>query len=108
MKKLVLVISALLFSLPAQAISRYNSTGMSCAEVQGRIQSDGAAIMRYRSTFNPSLPLYGRYVRNRLFCQLDEQTATVFIPSADRKSCPVYECEKIELDDFPTLRLRRN
>jgi hypothetical protein len=31
-----------------------------------------------------------------------------FIPSADRKSCPVYECKAVDFDDdFPILRLRR-
>jgi hypothetical protein len=108
MTKLIILATMVLTSLPAHAISRYNSTSMSCEEVKATIRQDGAAIMRYRSTFNPSLELYGRYVRNDLFCQHEERAETVFIPSADRKSCPVYECKTIDIDDdVPVLRLRR-
>jgi hypothetical protein len=109
MKKLLLAAAVLLVSLPANAISRYNSTTMSCDEVKGTIRQDGEAIMRYNSPRNPSLQLDGRYVRNDLFCRQSERAETVFIPSADRRSCPVYECKPFDVeDDFPILRLRRN
>ncbi len=109
MTKLVILATALLVSLPAHAITRYNSTSMSCEEVKAVIRADGAAIMRYRSTRNPSLQLYGRYVRDDRFCRQEERAETVFIPSADRRSCPVYECKTVDFDDdFPIFRPRRN
>ena len=109
MAKLVILATAVLASLPAHAITRYNSTSMSCEEVKAIIRADGAALMRYRSTRNPSLQLYGRYVRDDRFCHQDERAETVFIPSADRRSCPVYECKPFDLDDdFPIFRLRRD
>ncbi len=49
MMKLLLAAAVLLVSLPANAISRYNSTTMSCDEVKGTIRQDGEAIMRYNS-----------------------------------------------------------
>ena len=106
MKSIVLSAALLLTALPAQAISRHSSTSMNCIDVRATIGAQGAAIMGYRSTRNPSLPLFDRYVRNDLFCQHDEYAKLVFIPAADTPQCPVYRCEKIEFDDFPFFRHR--
>ena len=65
MKPLLLALCFSLAAAEAQAISRYNSSSMSCAEVQATVRGEGAAILRYRSTRNPSLQLYGRYVSDR-------------------------------------------
>ncbi len=108
MKRIILAATLVVSALPAHAISRYSSTSMSCGEVRATIFGDGAAIMRYQSTRTPGLPLYGRYVRNDLFCQHDEWAKTVFIPAADTRQCPVYECEKVDFDDFPFFRMRRH
>ncbi|SFK43521.1 hypothetical protein SAMN04488498_106149 [Mesorhizobium albiziae] len=109
MMRFLLAATVFLSAMPAHAITRYNSTSMRCDEVRATIRRDGAAIMRYRSQRNPSLQLYGRYVRDDRFCQQEEMAETVFIPSADRKSCPVYECKTFDFDDdFPILRLRRD
>ena len=109
MMKFLLAMAVLLVSMPAHAITRYNSTSMTCQEVKATIRRDGAAIMRYRSARNPSLQLYGRYVSDDRFCKQEERAETVFIPSADRKSCPVYECKTVDFDDdFPIFRLRRD
>ncbi|MCS4241565.1 hypothetical protein M2418_001076 [Rhizobium sp. BIGb0125] len=40
------VLLAVLAASPAAAISRYNTTGMSCAAVQSAIDREGAAILR--------------------------------------------------------------
>ena len=60
MKSLLLALCLSLLAAEAQAISRYNSTSMSCDEVQARVYGEGAVILRYRSRRDPSLPLYGR------------------------------------------------
>jgi hypothetical protein len=103
MRKIVLSAFALFLALPAYAIQRYDSDNLSCAQVKGIIYGDGAAIIRYRSTFNPRLQLYERYVRNDLFCEYEERTKTVFIPTADTRNCAVYKCEKVDPDDFPII-----
>lgn len=83
----------------AHAISRYTSTSMSCAEIKATLQSEGAAILQWRSTRDPSLPLYGRYVVNRRFCQVDEVAETTFVPARDARSCVVRKCVTIDLPE---------
>ena len=106
MKRIVLSTALLLAALPAQAISRYSSSNMNCIDVRAAIGTNGAVIMGYQSTRNPGLPLYDRYVRNDLFCQHDEYAKLLFIPAADTLQCPVYRCEKVDIDDFPLFRHR--
>ena len=106
MRRALLPLLLSLLAADALAISRYDSTRMSCAQVRGTIQSEGAAIMRWRSARVANLPLYGRYVRDGSYCGYAEYADTVYIPTADRRSCPVYECKQIEPDDSGR-RLRR-
>jgi hypothetical protein len=108
MKRTLIVLCLVLVSIEAQAISRYDSTSMSCDEVRATIAGDGEATIRYRSRRDPSLQLYGRYVRNRLFCKHDEIAERKYIPAADTRSCPVRECIQVDPDDeFPIFRLHR-
>lgn len=107
----LLTVAICLGLLPAQAlaIERYTSTRMDCAEVKAVVRGDGAAILQYRSTRNPSLPLYGRYVRDRLYCKHNEITETVYVPAADTRQCPVYECRQVDIEDrFPRILRRRD
>ena len=108
MKSLLLALCLSFVAAEAQAISRYNSTSMSCDEVRARVRGEGAVILRYRSTRNPSLPLYGRYVSDRRFCSHDEVTETKFVPAADTRSCPVRECVQVDPDDFFIWRRRHH
>jgi hypothetical protein len=91
MKTLLLAIALTLVAGEAPAISRYNSTGMSCAEVRARIEQSGAVIMRYRSRGGD--PLFGRYVPDKLFCPASMQPKYKYIPTADLSQCPVLECD---------------
>ncbi|MCR4266022.1 hypothetical protein [Nitratireductor sp. ZSWI3] len=88
-----LVLGMLAFTGQAEAISRYNSTAMSCSSVQARIAREGAAIMRYRSQRNPSLTLYDRYVANEYLCPAGHIAVRAHIPTADTPSCPVLRCK---------------
>jgi len=92
MKTIVLALCLAAVALPAQAISRYNSTQMSCGEAQSRIQQEGAVILRYRSARNPSLPLYDRYVAHGGWCQPGEYAKLEVVPTADTKRCRVLKC----------------
>nr|WP_246637816.1 hypothetical protein [Nitratireductor kimnyeongensis] len=89
----ILAIGAMVAASPAEAISRYTSTAMSCAEVQARIAAEGAAIMRYQSRNNPNLPRYDRYVSHERLCPVGHIGARDTIPTADRDSCPVLRCK---------------
>ena len=100
MRILLATLCLIAASLPAAAISRYNRATMSCAEVKGRIRSEGAVILRFRSTFNPSIPRFGRYVAHNGFCEPSEIADFASVPTSDNKSCPVRECKPYERDDF--------
>lgn len=88
-----------LIAAEAHAINRYTSTSMTCAAAAATISSEGAAIMSHQSTRTGNL-IYDRYVRNRQFCQPNETTVRAWIPTSDRKSCPVYRCKEIQFSDL--------
>lgn len=83
----------------ALAISRYTSTSMTCSKVKAIIEREGAAIMQHRSP-RTGLPLYDRYVKNRLFCPNGQTTDRAYVPASDTPSCPVYRCEDIQFFDY--------
>jgi len=99
-----------LVSVEAQAISRYNSTSMSCASIQARVHAEGAILLRWRSKRNPSLPLGGRFVRSSGFCDLHLHASTTYVPSSDRKSCPVRKCKRLNSfeEKYRFFRFRRH
>lgn len=99
MKTVFIAAALLAASLPAHAISRYDSQSLTCNQAQSIVDGEGAAILRYRSERNPSLPLYDRYVRNRAFCQLSEYAASDWVPTADTRSCPMLKCQETNFDD---------
>lgn len=77
--------------LPASAISRYNTTGMQCDEVQYRVQREGAAILRYKSK-RTNMTLYDRYVAHGGYCDVDEYAKLEVVPAADTNRCRVLKC----------------
>ena len=99
MKKLAAVCVLALVAGEAHAISRYVSTSMTCAQVQAKIDQQGAVILQHRSPRTGNL-LYDRYVRNRQFCQPGETTDWASVPTKDKKNCTVNRCEEIEFFDM--------
>lgn len=99
MKRIAIALPVLLAAAAdASAISRYDIGGMSCAKVKGIIQSEGAAILRYRSQHNPALTLYDRYVKDGRYCPTNQVAARAGVPTADSNYCPLRNC--IENDIF--------
>lgn len=76
---------------PTFAISRYNSTGMSCQSVHGIIAREGAAIFRYPG--RSGITLYDRYVADERFCAGGEYAKSGTIPTKDNPGCSVRHCE---------------
>lgn len=99
MKRALIALLLVITAADAHAISRYNSTSMSCAEVQATIRQDGAAIMRYNSKRTPGLQLFGRYVSSRRYCDINEYAETVMIRARDTDRCPVRECKQVDFDE---------
>ncbi len=105
-KTLLLALAVSMLPFQAQAISRYNSTSMSCAQVRATVRAEGEVIMRWRSS-RSGVQRYGRFVAHDGFCPSAEIAEWSYIPSADRESCPVYECKQYSPeDDFRWLRRR--
>ncbi|TPL60220.1 hypothetical protein FJ942_06515 [Mesorhizobium sp. B2-4-2] len=98
MKTVVLAACLTLVAAKAQAISRYDPTRMECGRVQATIARQGAVILRYQSRRVPGLPLYDRYVQSQQFCTMGEVRTRAYVPSADTKSCPVYNCKRPDND----------
>lgn len=93
MKAIVLAAGLLgLMAADASAASRYEIARMGCGDVQAILRQEGAAILRWRSKRDLSLPLYGRYVRDVRFCNMGEVTEFASVPTADRRACPVKKC----------------
>lgn len=99
MRILLATLSLLIAAAPAGAISRYNAWTMSCAQAKSIVRSEGAVILRFRSTMNPSIPRYARFVNDNSFCTPGELALVSYIPTTDVKSCPVLECQTVDFDD---------
>ncbi|MEO5325285.1 hypothetical protein PV773_18425 [Mesorhizobium sp. CC13] len=99
MKTLLLAACMTLIAAEAQAISRYNSTSMSCAEARDVVRYEGAVILRWRSPTS-GVQRFDRYVRDDRFCPAGEEAQRAFVPTADARSCPVNICKRIERDFF--------
>jgi len=107
MKKILIMAAGLaLLASEAQAISRYNSTSMSCERVKAVVRAEGAVILRWRG--NSGIQRYGRFVANGRFCSSGERAETSYVPSSDRKSCAVRECKYWDPDDDIIFRFGRD
>lgn len=104
MKTVILALMVALVPMSAQAISRYNVSGMSCDRVHAILSQEGAAILRYPSP-RSGITLYDRYVANSLLCDAYQYADRTYIPTADTPSCPVYNCKHSDMD-FPIGRDR--
>jgi hypothetical protein len=98
MKSVLLALGLTMVVSDAFAIVRYNSSSMSCGAVRAAVHRDGAAIVRYRSARTGN-ELFGRYVRNGLFCSSSELPQIVYITAADTKLCLVWECKYFDRED---------
>ena len=95
MRRLAMIVPILMMAGEAAAISRYQTTSMSCARVQAAVSSDGEAILRYPAPDNPSIMLYDRYVRDRTFCSSSQRADTRSVPAADTAKCKVRKCIRV-------------
>ena len=89
----IMTISASLLAQPALAISRYNTTQLTCDQVRQRVISEGAAILRYPSTRVKNMTLYDRYVTRTALCDPHEYAERAYVPTKDTARCPVLNCQ---------------
>jgi len=93
MKTIILGAVIVALSLPAHAISRYDTRRLSCERVQAILESEGAAILRYPSPRSSQLTLYDLYAKNSRHCQSGEVARPAFVPTANNSRCQVRRCE---------------
>ncbi|MCM2473860.1 hypothetical protein HGO38_10285 [Rhizobium sp. CG5] len=90
-----LCLGILLLSGPAEAISRYNLSGMTCEGARQAIRNEGAVILRHPSKRVAGMTLYDRYVRDSRQCDPGEYAEWNYVPTKDSPRCPVLACEPI-------------
>jgi hypothetical protein len=78
-------------TVPAAAISRYNTSNMSCNAIRNVLARDHAAILRYPSQHPPGMTLYDRYVSSGRYCFPHQIPERATVPSRDGE-CPVLHC----------------
>lgn len=98
MTRIAIALALLLAAADASAQERHDISGMDCAAVQALLKAEGTAILRYRSAYNLSLPLYDLYVSGQRECASGEVAVRKGVPTSDREYCPVYRC--VESDIF--------
>ena len=88
---LIIAVAVSMSSTDAAAISRYQSTSLSCSTIKAKIRGEGAVILQHVSKSTGNL-LYNRYVRNDNYCNIYQTTRAKCVPAADTQSCLVYYC----------------
>ena len=78
----------------ALAVSRYTSTSLSCGEVQSKIKAEGRVMLGWRDDGNE---IYRVFILHRRLCRPDEGTELAYVPTTDKKSCPVRRCVDLDL-----------
>ncbi len=107
LKAVLLAASLVVVVSEAEAISRYNSTSMSCDRIKSTVRNEGAVILRWSG--RNGVLRYGRFVANGRFCSGGERAETSYVPSSDRKSCAVRECKYFDpYDDGMIFRFGRD
>lgn len=95
MKRAAILVPALLMASEAVAISRYQTSSISCAWLSAALEREGAAILRYPSRANPSIQLYDRYVRDSRQCSSSQRAQPFSVPTSDNAACQVRKCVRV-------------
>lgn len=92
----IMTTAATLLAQPASAISRYNSTALTCDQVRQRVINEGAVILRYPSTRVTGMTLFDRYVTRNALCDPHEYAERAYVPTQDTDRCPVLNCQPFD------------
>ena len=92
MLRLTLAVAAFaMTSVTAEAISRYNSTTLTCAAARSHVAAEGAVVFRYPSSRKSGLTLYDRFVAQGGFCSWSVTARAKSIPTLDGQ-CALLAC----------------
>lgn len=98
-KRVLLIICLFAVSLPAHALSRYDTQSLTCGRIQTILKSENAAILRYPSPRISDLTLYDIYVSHGRYCDYGERARTAYVPASDTRQCKVKECMPVSEQD---------
>ena len=88
MKCVVLAMAAVLAAGGALAQQRPSTVSRPCAASQRDVRLNGAIVLGTGGY------TYDRFVRDRSFCQIDEDLEPAFVPSRDSQACFIgYRCK---------------
>ncbi len=93
MNRIILTVCAVLFAVPALALDQYNTSTMSCSQVQAAVQRGGQVQLRYPSPNDASQTLYDAFVANSSFCNA-RATKMTTVPTSDTARCRVRQCKR--------------
>ena len=94
MKTVLLSVVAASLSTTALAQSGPTTLGMSCAQAQGVVASQGAVVLHTGPT------TYDRYARDESFCIRGQMVRPAWVRTADVAQCPVGRvCRSVEIDN---------
>lgn len=93
LNQFAIVLVALGVASPAAAISRYNSTTLTCDQVRQRVINESAVVLRYPSTRVRGMTLYDRYVTRNAQCDANQYAERAYVPTRDEARCPVLNCQ---------------
>ena len=93
----VVALTAVSSAVPANAITRVETTNSDCSAIRATLIREGEAILRHTS--KRGLPIYDRYVSTSRLCQRPSVGVWARVPARDTKSCRVIRCNPTPSDD---------
>jgi hypothetical protein len=78
--------------LAATPVTRQNSKEMSCGALQGMINQQGKAVLRWPSKNKPDLTMYNMYVADSTHCVGQGVIASTTVSTSDDPKCKVNYC----------------
>lgn len=93
----VVALTAVSSAVPANAITRVETTNSDCSAIRATLIREGEAILRHTS--KRGLPIYDRYVSTSRLCQRPSVGVWASVPARDTTSCRVIRCNPTPIDD---------
>ena len=95
MKEITIALLMGALASSATAMSRQESSLMSCAVLHQVLAKDGAMVLRHYSGQVRKIEVYDRYVTNSMSCAGQGRMSATTVPTSDNLECPVAFCNAV-------------
>ncbi|PZM17195.1 hypothetical protein [Rhizobium tubonense] len=95
MKKMILLAAFAMLASNAMAMSRHDSSSLTCSAIHDKIAQEGSIVLRYPSHRDPNLMMYNRYVANSMSCIGQGSMSSATVPTRDDPNCKVRMCNPV-------------